>query len=86
MSRREVREIILQIIFQLDFQGEEFQKNAFRYLNHQTLSKPDQEFSQKLLEGFINNVKKVDDKIMKNLKDWSIERLSKIDLAILRLA
>lgn len=86
MSRRRVREIILQIIFQLDFQKEEFEEYAFNYLNEQPLSKSDKDFSQNFLKCFIKNMKSVDDKIIKNLKGWSIERLSKIDLAILRLA
>ncbi len=86
MSRRKVREIILQIIFQHDFQRDEFKKYAFKYLNDQPLSKSDKVFSENFLDCFIKNLKIVDEKIIKNLKGWSIERLSKIDLAILRLA
>lgn len=86
MSRRRVREIILQIIFQLDFQKEEFNEYAFKYLNDQPLSNSDKDFSQKFLDNFLKNLESVDDAIIKNLKGWSIERLSKIDLAILRLS
>lgn len=82
-----MREIILQTIFLLDFyKEEEFHKYAFNYLNQQSFSDANREFSENFLEGFIDKIKQVDDAITKHLKGWSIERLSKIDLAILRLA
>ncbi|GAA0743479.1 transcription antitermination factor NusB [Clostridium oceanicum] len=45
----------------------------------------DMEYVDKVLKGVEENVKDIDDKIQKNLINWKINRLSKIDLTILRL-
>ena len=37
-------------------------------------------------KGLVKNIDDVDKVILKNLKNWSFERIAKIDLAILRLA
>ena len=86
MSRRKVREVILQTIFQLAFQQEGFEEYALNYLDNQPLSKEDREFSKNFIVGFLKEVEIIDKKIADNLKGWTLERLSKIDLAILRLA
>jgi len=49
--------------------------------------KPDDQtlvFASMIAGGTIQNIELVDDLIKKNLKKWSFERLSRVDLAILR--
>jgi N utilization substance protein B len=43
-------------------------------------------FVQELVLGVKHNIAKIDDVISKSLKNWTIERLSYVDRAIIRLA
>ena len=50
-------------------------------------NKPDEkDYIEKVLKGVKENLKEIDDIILSKLKNWSIDRIAKIDLAILRLA
>ncbi len=50
-------------------------------------NKPDEmEYIEMVLKGVKENLAEIDSIILSKLKNWSIERIAKIDLAILRLA
>lgn len=44
------------------------------------------DFSRELFEGTIEHLKDIDGKIAGALKNWTLDRLASVDLAILRLA
>lgn len=46
----------------------------------------DSVYIKSILEGVIQEISKIDEYIVKNSKDWTIDRMSKVDLAILRVA
>ena len=46
----------------------------------------DRTFIRTLVEGVAAHASELDEKISAYLKDWSLERIAKVDLAILRLA
>ena len=50
------------------------------------LSEDEKEYIELVLNGVNSNLEKIDDIILSNLKNWTIDRIFKIDLAILRLA
>lgn len=85
LSRRKVREVLLQLIFQMDFHREHFEESAFSFLEEQPLSDVDRSFAESYLRTLLENRERIDEKIIKNLKGWTLNRLSKIDLTILRL-
>ena len=93
--RSKSRELLLQIIFCLNFnkvnQGykefindfeKEFKENdsdiEMRFLN--------KDYCLNVLNGINIHKDEIDDLIQKNLKRWKINRISKVDLSILRLA
>ena len=43
-------------------------------------------FTRILIAGTIENIKKIDRTIKKNLENWDISRLNRVDLAILRMS
>lgn len=55
-------------------------------LNEDEVHSLDQNYIKSVLEGIVDKVVFIDEYIVKYSKDWSIERMSKIDLAILRVA
>lgn len=43
-------------------------------------------FGRKLAQGVVDNIDKLDEVISNNIRGWSIKRLSKVSLSVLRLA
>jgi len=81
MKRRKAREKALQALFQMDMSGiapEDALNNVLE------TEKPD-EFLQELIYGTSANLKEIDQEISSRLERWSLERLGKVDLNVLRV-
>lgn len=50
------------------------------------LDEADSAFARSLIAGTIENIKEIDEKIKSHLKKWTIDRLNKVSLAILRMS
>lgn len=55
-------------------------------LNAEDIEALDEKYIKSVLEGVVEKVAAIDEFIVKYSKDWSIERMSRVDLAILRVA
>jgi len=90
MSRTTARETALKIIFELSFQDEKLKKLYDEYIDSQEndidLNNEDNEYIENVINGVEEKVNEIDEKIKAHLKDWNFERISKVDLAILRLS
>ena len=92
MSRKVARELAFKIIFAGNFQNEEIiPEDAITALlkeNEQVeeINKEDMEYIKEISHGVYSNIKLIDEKIEKHLKGWTMDRICKTDLAILRLA
>lgn len=76
--RREARIKAMEILYQLDFNTEDFKKNL---KDEQT-----DELAVQMVTFCIENLAKIDELITSHLKNYTIERLNKVDKAIIRLA
>lgn len=94
LTRHEIRESALQSLFPLDFNQDLTKQDAIRHaleLNHEELiSETEDEFVpeylDKLVGGVCEHKAELDQIIEKNLgRNWSIQRIAKIDLIVLRL-
>lgn len=89
MNRSQIREQAFKLIYSLEIQQQEDAKEQIDlYIEN---NKIDNEEAKQYIEDAILGIKAhqkdIDKKIEENLKsDWKIERISKMDLAILRLA
>lgn len=83
MSRRTVREKIVQALYQLDFH-----RNEYTFADDwlADLNDADKQFYDELFTGIRAQLSQLDQQISRFLKGWTIGRLSAIDRAILRLA
>lgn len=83
MSRRDAREKVVQALYQLEFHpsGYEFANDWLQDLNEQ-----DRQFYNELITGVNAQREMLDQHIRPSLRGWTLERLSAIDRAILRLA
>ena len=50
------------------------------------ITEEDNVYVNEIITGIQENEASIDEKIKSHLKDWSFERISKVDIAILRLA
>ena len=89
MSRKTAREVALKITFEFSFQDEDASSLYDKYVESEedtSLNDEDEAYVLDVVTGIQKNLKSIDDKIKAHLKDWNFERISKIDIAILRLA
>lgn len=82
MKRRMAREKALQALFQIDMSGidpEEALENVLEEEKADT-------FLKNLVNGTVEHLQEIDSEISKHLERWSIDRLAKVDLNILRIS
>lgn len=88
MNRRKSREIATRLLFEMQINKEnhlEILEN-FRENTDEKLSDIDFEYVIKVLSGVENNIEEIKETISKYLIKWKIERLPKMNLAILYMA
>lgn len=92
MSRKVARELSFKIIFETAFQEDEKVSKLINELIENSdeeyeINEEDDKYIQEITEGVHQKEADLDEKIREHLKTgWTMERLSKIDVAILRLA
>ncbi|MEG0679315.1 MAG: transcription antitermination factor NusB [Carnobacterium sp.] len=93
LTRREIREKALQTLFQLsaneDLKPERAMQQALISSNDladevETASVP--EYLDLLVNGVIKNQTAIDEEVQKYLENWSMGRLAKTDVVIMRIA
>ena len=89
MNRSEIREQDFKLMYSLEIQkNENLEEQVELYLeSNEILDQNAIEYIKDAVFGIEENKEEIIKKIEKNLKeDWKIERISKIDLVILKLA
>ncbi len=87
MGRKKARDNAFKCIYQLEFMGKEKKEEILEYCYLENdNSEEEKEYIQDIFEKVCTNLENIDKIILENLKNWSISRIAKIDLAILRLA
>ena len=90
MSRREIREHICKLLFLLEFyNGDELNEQAERYLDEVEGAVPTEEEAAYIRERFHKieaQITELDQILTGAATGWKPSRMSKVDLAILRLA
>ena len=83
-NRSELREIIMKVMYQVYILESTKTKYDVKELIKEQLE-VENEFVNDMVNGIIKNQKEISDLANKYLVDWNIERLSKVDKAILSL-
>lgn len=89
MNRSAIREQAFKLIYSLEIQKkEDVEEQLNLYIeNNNLVDKNAQKYIKDVILGIEKNKEEIKNQIEKNLKtDWKIDRISKIDLAILKLA
>ena len=88
MNRRKSREIAMELLFEMSINKESYEEilGNFKENTDTDLNDIDFDYLERVVTGVQENTKDIDKKIVENLKNWKFNRLSKVDLAILRIA
>jgi len=89
MNRSAIRELGFRLIYSQEIQKEEnIEEQIELFLNANEVKDPNAiEYINDIAKGIEKNQKEILELIEKNLKaDWKVERISKVDLSILKLA
>ena len=83
-TRRQARISAFQALYAWEESHQEMEELiGFEWLD----KKPDEQsavFASLIITGTVENIGNIDEQIRQHLKNWSFERLSRVDLAILR--
>ena len=87
MSRRNARKHIFNLVFQTEFNTDTDVKKAIETYTeeYEDLQKGESDFVSREYRGRLANTESIDSYIDKYAVGWSVERLAKTDLAILRI-
>jgi len=85
MTRNDAREIMMQILYEMEAADEMNEETALR-LAEERLAGNHVLRGQSLLREIIAHLDEIDDRINRCSTRWKTSRMAKVDLAILRLA
>ncbi len=86
MGRRAARETAMKLLYQLEVQKEDREQQVEAVLDEENFSDSDKEYIREVIDGVFSNLDYIDKLIEKHSKGWKINRISKVDLSILRLS
>ena len=86
MSHTLSREIAMKRLYAETVGGVDSMEDAMEQSEHSVLSEEDMFFSDRLYEGVHAHLTEIDGEIESHAKDWSLSRIAKVDLSILRVA
>lgn len=86
MGRKQAREGTMQLLFQMESTNDYSDEAMELYLNNFIFDEGETEYIKKAIKTIKDNVEEIDKHIISHLDSWSIHRLAKVDLAVLRIA
>ena len=88
MNRSAAREEVFKLLYSLEIQKDDSKEQTKMYIENAEISEEKTKiFINSIVEGIEKNITEIEARISENLKkDWKIERISKINLVLLKLA
>ena len=86
MSRKEARELLMQLLYQMELLDDHSEETKDAYLEKNFSEKGHRDYAAQLLDLVLTKKDDVDAKINENSNKWTTSRMPKVDVAILRLA
>ena len=86
MARKTARQVAMQLIYQYEMGGEGISSTIDNMMEDVKLDADDMAYIQAMLDGTTQRREPIDDTIATYAKGWSLERIAKVDVSILRLA
>lgn len=88
MTRSKIRENVFKMLFRVEFHETEELSEQLELLNDELENPTDQEkaYIEKKCNDIIAHIKELDEMINEKSTGWKTSRMSKVDLAIIRVA
>ncbi len=86
MNRKLTREELMKLLYQMDMNEEFTLERSEKYLTTIDNLKIDEKYYKKTSTNFIENLKEINELIKEYSSEWKLNRIAKIDIAIMRLA
>lgn len=87
MNRSATREQAFGFLYSLELQKYDLQEQLDLFFETEEIEEKSKQYISKTVKGIDNHLSEIEEKIAHNLKkDWSIERISKVNLSLLKLA
>lgn len=86
MSRKAAREVAMRLIYQKDISSSYSIEALEEMIASFRIDEKDVRYIDDIIYGVDKNIDQIDEYIKKHVKGWRFDRISKVDLAILRLA
>ncbi|MDD6920206.1 MAG: transcription antitermination factor NusB [Eubacteriales bacterium] len=86
MNRQEARELLMQIVYQMDLQEDKTLELVERSIEDKSVTEKNEQYIIGGFKQLVQHQDEIDNLIQDNAKNWRLERIAKVDLAILRLA
>ena len=86
MGRIIAREATMKLLYQMEVNSDYSEETIKVFFENNDLSDDEKDYAEHVIEGVLNNLDTIDENIEKYTKEWKINRLAKVDLAVLRIA
>lgn len=85
-TRHHARMAVVSLLYAYDLGNGNIAEHTAEILEEKKIRNKQKDFALSLYDGVMANLPKIDEAIIKHLKDWDFERLGSIERATLRLA
>jgi N utilization substance protein B len=85
-SRRKGRELALQALYQLEINGDVSERTLGGFWESFESSLEGKDLALRLIHGVLDHKQEIDDLIREACEHWRLERLSRVDVNIIRIA
>lgn len=85
-SRRKGRELALQALYQLDMTGDDSERALTAFWEEAEATPETRSFAEELVRALLPRRREIDGLIETAAENWCLDRLSRIDLNVMRLA
>lgn len=86
MARKTARQVAMQLIYQYELGGDGISSTIEESMDKPDLNAEDMAYIQAMIDGTTQKGEELDALISRYAVGWSLERIAKVDLSILRLA
>lgn len=84
--RRKARELALQVLYQMEVTHDPAPAGPDSFWGHFPSRPASRDFAQRLVAGTVEHRAEIDGSLAEAAENWKLDRMSRVDLIILRLA
>ena len=86
LSRRASRELAMKLLYQFQLRDDDIDEQVMLFLSEEKLEGTETEYFLDVVHGVMEKKDEIDSLIENHARGWSLERMPKVDLAIMRLS